>query len=111
MPHGAPGDGGAAANLISWMRYDVARIFNRLADLLEIEGANPFRVRAYRDAARIVEGLPQEASALVAAGRDLSELHGIGQDLAGKIEEIVETGRLALLEETGRRVPKACSSY
>ena len=37
---------------------DVARIFNRLADLLEIEGANPFRVRAYRDAARIVERAP-----------------------------------------------------
>ena len=85
---------------------DVARIFNRLADLLEIEGANPFRVRAYRDAARIVGDLPQEASTLIVAGKHLSELHGIGKDLAGKIEEIVATGHLALLEETERRVPE-----
>jgi DNA polymerase (family 10) len=85
---------------------DVARVFNRLADLLEIDGANPFRVRAYRDAARIVGDLPQEVSALVAAGKDLSELHGIGRDLAGKIGEIVQTGHLALLEETERRVPE-----
>src|SRR5918995_3701410 len=62
-----------------------------LADLLEIEGANPFRVRAYRDAARVVGDLPHDISALVAAGKNLSELHGIGTDLAGKIEEIVET--------------------
>jgi DNA polymerase (family X) len=85
---------------------DVARIFNRLADLLEIDGANPFRVRAYRDAARIVADLPQEVSALVAAGKDLSELHGIGKDLAGKIQEIVRMGELALLEETERRIPE-----
>ena len=85
---------------------DVARVFDRLADLLEIDRANPFRVRAYRDAARIVADLPQEVSALVAAGKDLSELHGIGKDLAGKIGEIVQTGHLALLEETERRVPE-----
>jgi len=85
---------------------DVVRIFDCLADLLEIDGANPFRVRAYRDAARIVGDLPQEVSALVAAGKDLSELHGIGKDLAGKIEEIVRTGGLALLAETERRVPE-----
>jgi DNA polymerase (family X) len=86
---------------------DIARIFDRLADLLEIEGANPFRVRAYRDAARIVGDLPQEVAGLIAAGRDLSELHGIGKDLAGKIEEIVSTGRLAVLEETERRTPES----
>ena len=86
---------------------DIARIFDRLADLLEIEGANPFRVRAYRDAARIVGDLPQEVAGLIAAGRDLSELHGIGKDLAGKIGEIVSTGRLAVLEETERRTPES----
>ena len=85
---------------------DVARNFNRLADLLEIDGANPFRVRAYRDAARVVGDLPHEVSALVAAGEDLSELPGIGKDLAGKIEELVETGRLKALEEAERRVPE-----
>jgi DNA polymerase (family 10) len=84
---------------------DIARMFERLADLLEIDGANPFRVRAYREAARTVADVPQEASALLAAGKGLAELPGIGKDLAGKIEEIVRTGRLALLEETERRVP------
>ena len=63
-------------------------------------------MRAYRDAARVVGDLPHDISALVAAGKDLSELHGIGTDLAGKIEEIVETGHLTLLEETERRVPE-----
>jgi DNA polymerase (family 10) len=63
-------------------------------------------VRAYRDAARVVGDLPHDISALVAAGKDLSELHGIGTDLAGKIAEIVETGHLTLLEETERRVPE-----
>jgi hypothetical protein len=43
---------------------------------------------------------------LLAAGRHLSELHGIGKDLAGKIKEIVETGHLEPLEETERRVPE-----
>jgi DNA polymerase/3'-5' exonuclease PolX len=85
---------------------EVARVLARLADLLEIDGANPFRVRAYREAARIVGDLPQEVAALVAAGRDLAELPGIGRDLAGKIEELVRTGRLALLDETERRVPE-----
>jgi DNA polymerase (family 10) len=84
---------------------DIVRFFDRLADLLEIEGVNPFRVRAYREAARIVGDLPHEVSAVVAAGRDLSELHGIGKDLAGKIEELVRTGRLMALEEAEQRVP------
>jgi DNA polymerase (family 10) len=84
---------------------DIAAIFNQLADLLEIEGANPFRIRAYRNAARTIDGLPQGAASLVAECQDLSELPGIGKDLAGKIKEIVETGHLSLLEEEKRRVP------
>jgi DNA polymerase (family 10) len=85
---------------------EIARIFETYATLLEIEGANAFRVRAYRNAARTIEGLPHEAAALVAAGEDLSDLPGIGQDLAGKIKEIVETGELKALEEIEREVPK-----
>ena len=88
----------------------VARIFDRLADLLEIDGANPFRVRAYRDAACIVGDLPHEVSALIAAGKDLSELHGIGNDLAGKIEEIVATGYLTRWRRPNGGCPKACST-
>lgn len=92
--------------LVTVHNAEIARIFETYATLLEIEGANPFRVRAYRNAARTIEGLPQEAAALVAAGEDLSELPGIGKDLAGKIKEIVETGELKALEDIERKVPK-----
>lgn len=77
---------------------DVAAIFEEMADLLDIEGANPFRVRAYRNAARTIDQLSQPVADMVKAGRDLSELPDIGNDLAGKIEEIVKTGKLKQLE-------------
>ena len=84
---------------------EVAELLDRLADLLEIEGANPFRVRAYRNAARTVRDLPQSLAALVAEGKDLAELPGIGRDLAQKLVGIVRTGRFPALEEARSRVP------
>jgi len=84
---------------------DIAEILDRIAELLELEGANSFRVRAYRNAARTVTGLPHSIGALVAAGEDLSELPGIGKDLAAKIVEICETGHLRFLEEIEARTP------
>lgn len=78
---------------------EVAEIFNKVADLLDIEGANQFRVRAYRNAARLVSGLPHSVSNMVRGEQDLSKLSGIGKDLAGKIREIVETGSLEQLKE------------
>jgi len=84
---------------------EVAGIFERVADLLEIQGANPFRVRAYRNAAQVVRSLPHALHELVEREEDLSKLPGIGRDLAAKIEEIVRTGSLALLEEIGREIP------
>lgn len=74
---------------------EIARELDRIADLLDIEGANPFRVRAYRRAARIVETLPRGVSEMLAAGEDLDDLPGIGKDLAEKIGSIAHpTGRL-----------------
>jgi DNA polymerase (family X) len=84
---------------------ELAALLDRLADLLEIEGANPFRVRAYRTAARTVRDLPGSIAALIAEGRDLAELPGIGRDLAEKLVEIVESGRFPALEEARARVP------
>jgi DNA polymerase (family 10) len=84
---------------------EVARILVRLADLLEIEGAGAFRVRAYRNGARVVEDLPHEVATMLERGEDLTELPGIGEALARKIKEIVETGRLTALEEVEARVP------
>lgn len=84
---------------------DIARIFNQVADLLEIKEANPFRVRAYRNAARTVGDQPQSIAAMLEEGMDLSELPDIGKDLAGKIAEIVETGSLQMLEDLKEKVP------
>ncbi len=84
---------------------EVAAMFDQAAELLEIEGENQFRVRAYRRAARVIEGLPQSVKSLLAAGGDLSELPGIGKDLAGKIAEIVETGHFKLLDALKKKLP------
>jgi DNA polymerase (family 10) len=88
---------------------DVARIFNQLADLLEIESANPFRVRACRNAARTISSLGKNVSEMVEKGEDLTELPGIGEDLAGKIKEIVETGSLSQLAEVEEETPAELS--
>ena len=85
---------------------DVARIFDEIADLLEILDENPFRVRAYRNAARTVRVLGEPLASL--AGEDgaaLAKLPGIGKDLAGKILEILKTGDLELRRELTKKIP------
>lgn len=89
---------------------DVAAQFNRMADLLEIEGANPFRVRAYRRAAQTIEDLPSSLMKMVEEGADLCELPGIGEDLAGKIREICATGHSAALEAVEARTPSTLAA-
>lgn len=84
---------------------EIAAKFNELADLLEIDDANPFRIRAYRNAARTIENFSHEITDLVAGGEDLSSLPGVGEDLAEKIEMIVKTGKLPVLEELGKKFP------
>jgi len=84
---------------------DIAGVFEEIADLLEIENANPFRVRAYRNAARQTEGMGVPVADMVAKGEDLTELPGIGDDLAAKIREIVETGKCRFLEKLRQKTP------
>ena len=86
---------------------DIAAIFEEIADRLEIQGANPFRIRAYRNAARTLGELPQEARALLEKDDDLTRLPGIGDDLAAKVREILTTGRSSLLERLRRELPPA----
>lgn len=86
---------------------EIASIFDHVADLLEIQDANPFRVRAYRSAARTIRDLSRSLADMLDDGEDLSELPDIGEDLAGKIAEIVETGHLGLLDEIAEEVPEA----
>ena len=78
---------------------EIAAIFNRIADLLEIQEENPFRIRAYRNAARTIQGLSHSLAEMVQAGEVLEALPGIGKDLAAKIREIVATGSLRKLRE------------
>ncbi|QDT18115.1 DNA polymerase/3'-5' exonuclease PolX [Alienimonas californiensis] len=89
----APGNGTIAARL------------TELADLLEIADANPFRVRAYRSAARTFKGLAEPAAALLAAGRPLTELQGVGKDLAANVATLLESGTFPSLEEARDAVP------
>lgn len=83
---------------------DVAEAFEEIGDLLAIEGENPFRVRAYRRAAQVVRTLPREL-AEIHDPEEYDALPGIGKDLARKIAELIETGRLKALEKLRRDVP------
>jgi DNA polymerase (family 10) len=84
---------------------EIAAMFDQTADLLEIKGENQFRVRAYHRAARTIEGLPQSVRSLLSAEADLTELPGIGKDLAGKIAAIVKTGHFELLDSLKKKLP------
>lgn len=86
---------------------DIAALFQRLADLLEIEGENPFRIRAYRNAAETIEGLPAPLDKLIAEGTDLTQYSHIGREIADKLDTVAETGRLPALDEVAQRVPPA----
>ena len=83
---------------------EIARIFNEIADLLEIKGENPFRIRAYRRAAQNIEGLPKSVEET--PKEELLKVPGIGQDLAGKIEEYLKTGRMQAHEELKHEIPE-----
>ena len=83
-----------------------AHIFEEIANLLEIEGANPFRIRAYQNAARTLETLTQSVESLLRSGdKSLTEIPGIGKDLAAKIVEIHQTGELQFLKDLRTQVP------
>ena len=83
---------------------EISFVFNQIADLLEIQGANPFRVRAYRRAALNIEGLADNIETLSLQGT-LRNVPGIGEDLANKIDEYLRTGTIAFHEELKKEVP------
>ncbi len=89
---------------------DIAEVFNRVADYLDIKGENPFRIRAYRNAARTIGSLSRSISSMVEAGENLAILPGIGADLAEKIRVIVQTGTLPLLEELKKELSPELSA-
>jgi DNA polymerase (family 10) len=83
---------------------DIARVFGQIADLLEIKGANPFKIRAYRNAADIVATTPEQIVDL--ADEDLLDIPGIGRDLAAKMRELADRGTLAYHEELLQELPR-----
>ncbi|HZX26037.1 MAG TPA: helix-hairpin-helix domain-containing protein, partial [Telluria sp.] len=84
---------------------DLANVMREIADLLEIKGGNPFRIRAYRNLARTLDALGPSVQTMLAEQRDLDELPGVGPDLAGKLAEIVRTGSCALREQLLAELP------
>ena len=85
---------------------DIARVFTSIATGLELDGGNPFRIRAYHEAARVVESHPEPMASLAATEGRLEAIRGIGKDLAQKIKDIVRTGSTELLDEIFAKYPR-----
>jgi len=84
---------------------EIAHVLRDVAVLLEIRGANPFRVRAYENAARTIEGHTTPLRKMVDDGANLTELPAVGKDMASHIIELVTAGRLSLLDELAQEIP------
>ena len=83
----------------------IAQSLDDVADLLELDEANPFRVRAYRNAARVVRSLGREIFEVLSPGEGAAKLPGIGADLADKIRTLASTGHLPLLDQLRKKTP------
>ncbi len=86
---------------------EIARTLEEVADILEIQNANPFRVRAYRNAVRTVETVTVPLRRWVEENRALTDLPGIGKEMANHIKEMVETGTLGFRDELLAEVPRS----
>ncbi len=86
---------------------EVARVLSEIGDILQIKGDSPFRVAAYRNAARSLEVLPEDVNELYRAGgvKALRDIPGVGASIADKIQELITTGRAAYYEELKTSVP------
>ncbi len=88
---------------------EVAKVFQDIADLLELKGENPFKIRAYQKVVRSIEHLPVEAEQLVAEDR-LKEVPGVGEAITKKITELVTTGHLGYYEKLKAEFPEGIST-
>jgi len=97
--------GAGWVSILSMDNADIARVLDEVADLLEIDGANPFRIRAYRNAVRTLETQTASLCHAVEEGQDLTELQGIGKEMASHVAELCRNGHLDLHQELLERVP------
>src|SRR3990167_3261966 len=93
----------------SMTKEEVARVLEEIGELLDIRGENPFKVRAYHNAARALAGTDRDVEELASAGR-LREIKGIGEGIAEKIAELVKTGRLKYYEELQSTLPEGITN-
>jgi len=84
---------------------EIAEVFYQIADLLEIKGELPFKIRAYRRAAQRIETLEMDIEDVYRQGK-LMDIPGIGEGIAKKIKELIETGKLEYLERLKREIPE-----
>ncbi|MHB1692876.1 MAG: helix-hairpin-helix domain-containing protein, partial [bacterium] len=89
---------------MSITKEEIAEIFEEIAELLEIKDENIFKIRAYSNASRIISQLSGNIEDIASKG-ELTEIHGIGKDLASKIEELIKTGHLSYYEELKKSIP------
>jgi DNA polymerase (family 10) len=85
---------------------EIANVLGEVADVLEIQGADSFRIRAYRNAVRTVEMQTRSLARIVEEGGQLTDLPAIGKEMAGHIREMVTTGTLALRDRLLAEVPR-----
>ena len=85
---------------------EIARVFNEIADLLEMKGENQFKIRAYRQAALTIKKLPSDVEQMVRNGEKLEEIPGVGEAIAKKIQDLVNTGHIKLHDDLRAEFPQ-----
>ncbi len=85
--------------------FELAKIFSKIADALEIKGENQFKVLAYRKVARILKDFPEDIEEIYRSG-NLNDVPGIGEGIAKKIKEYIETGKMKKYEEAMANIPE-----
>jgi len=88
----------------------IAKVFQDIADLLELKGENAFKIRAYQRAARTIEHLPKEIEIMLEEGEDLKNIPGVGEAIAKKTTELVTTGKLGYYEDLKAEFPEGITS-
>lgn len=84
---------------------EIAQKLEAIADMLAMQSANPFRIRAYQNAARTLRGLGVEVIDMIARGENLADLESVAEDLAGKIKDFATTGTTRLYEQLRAKTP------
>jgi DNA polymerase (family X) len=95
---------GAASREQRMKNKELADLFEKMADILEFKGENPFKISAYRKASRIIGDLTQDIEEIAESGK-LKDVPGIGEGMAQKVVEYLKTGKISKFEEVKKGVP------